>query len=278
MMIQSTQYVEDVFGQKTTSSGICLSYSSNYKYLPYLQKGLYTLNKNSPNCFAFVDLINCTSENNYKNTHIIISNIDAEGKPAVTKSLRTHNVKERVVSYTGAYANLKKVYNIYNILKLDKFEFVLNMDADNLILKDISNFDLLKEDFDILIRFTSEPLFGDELIARKNNFKDFDLSKINIESNDRCFREGCFVARNNDRTKEFFKYIQDNIFTNVAWFADSYWFLRAYQEFKDIIKIKKMPSNFVAYDIETELDGAWVCSGYGLNKHSEKYKELVKLL
>jgi len=272
------QSAEDVFGQKIIKSSICLSYSSNYKYLPYLQKGLYSLNKNSPSCYAYVDLINCSSDNSFNNTYIFTSNIDSKGKPAVTKSLRTHNIKERVVSYTGAYANLKKVYNIYNILKLDKFEYVLNMDADNLILKDISKFNLLNEEFDILIRFTTEPLFGDELIARKNNFKDFDLSKINIESNDRLFREGCFVARNNERTKEFFKYIKDNIFSNVAWYADSYWFLRAYQEFKDKINIKKMPSNFVAYDIETELDGAWVCSGYGLNKHSEKYKELVKMV
>jgi len=255
---------------------LCISYSSNKKYLTYLEKGLFTLNKNSPQCNAHVDLINCNTNKIFNNTTIISTQILTEGKSSVKKCFAPSHLKEHIVPYSGAYANLKKVYNVYSILASDQFEYVLNMDADNLILKDIMEFEMLRDnDFDILIRFRDEPLFGKELISRKNNFKVFDLSMINLESDDRRFREGCFIVRNNDKTKAFFKYIQDNILEKIEWYADSYWFLRAFQKFKNFIRVKKLPSNFVAYDLGTELEGAYVASGYGVNKYSDIYQKLL---
>jgi hypothetical protein len=257
---------------------VCLSYSSNKKYLKYLERGLFTLNKNSPNCHASVDLINCYTSRVYNNVVISNTEINTNGKPPVRKCFKPQHLKEHVVPFSGAYANLKKVYNIYDILNLNKFDLVLNMDADNLIQKDILSFEgLYDNDYDILIRFRDEPLFGDELLSRKENFKTFDLSKINLELEDRRFREGCFIVKNNKITKAFFKFIKDNILEKIEWYADSYWFLRAFQKFKNDIIIKKLPSNFVAYNLETELDGAYIASGYGVNKYSPIYKKLLSL-
>jgi len=257
---------------------ICISYSCNKKYLSYLERGLFSLNKNSPNCYALVDLINCETSKTFLNTTFIQTKIDTEGKKPIKKCFAPSHLKEYVVSYSGAYANLKKVYNIYNILCTEKYDYVINMDADNIVLKNLLNFEQLKnDDFDILIRYRDEPLFGNELNLRKNNFNAFDISMINLENEDRRFREGCFIVKNNDITKAYFKYIQDNILNQIEWYADSYWFLRAFQKFKSNIKIKKLPSNFVAYDLDTELNGAFVASGYGINKHSSIYKTLLNL-
>lgn len=259
---------------------VCISYSCNKKYLSYLKRSLFTLNKNSPDCSAYVDLINCTVEDAhlYPNVKFFNTYINTEGCKPIKKCFTPSHFKESIVPFTGAYANLKKIFNIYNILMSQEFNYVINMDADNLILKDLTKFEpLYDNDFDILIRFRDEPLFGDEILKRKNNFKIFDLSMINLETEDRQFREGCFIVKNNDITKVFFKYIQDNILSKIEWYGDSYWFLRAFQKFKSDIKIKKLVSNFVAYDLNLELEGACVASGYGINKHSETYKKLVTL-
>jgi len=274
MMSLLILFVVDVYMQNMHN--ICISYSSNKKYLSYLEKGLYTLNNNSPMCRAYVDLINCSTNKCFSNASLVYSQITTEGKQPVKKCFAPLHLKEHIVPYSGAYANLKKVYNVYDILASDKFEYVLNMDADNLVLKNLIDFEMFNDDdFDILIRFRDEPLFGNELISRKNNFSVFDLSMINLESEDRRFREGCFIVRNNNITKAFFKYIHDNILEKIEWYADSYWFLRAFQKFKDVIRIKKLPSNFVAYDLGTELEGAYVASGYGVNKYSDIYQKLL---
>jgi len=256
---------------------ICFSYSCDAAYLPYLKKSLDTLNKNAPRCFANIDIINSPGaiiENN--NIEVTHTNQVFFEEHILIKNKTSEILKERFVGMAGAYANLKKVYNVYDLLF--KYDYVINMDADNIVLKNLLNFEQLKnDDFDILIRYRDEPLFGNELNLRKNNFNAFDISMINLENEDRRFREGCFIVKNNDITKAYFKYIQDNILNQIEWYADSYWFLRAFQKFKSNIKIKKLPSNFVAYDLDTELNGAFVASGYGINKHSSIYKTLLNL-
>lgn len=278
-MIASILFVGDVYMQKKPK--VCLSFSSDKKYLPYLEKALYTLNKNSPNCFAFVDLINCTTNKEFNNTTFIHTTIDTANKKPIKKCIDPSHLKELVVPYTGAYANLRKVYNIYYILQNFDFDYVINMDSDNLILKDFLNFEeLYNDDFDMLIRYRDEPLFGKELLRRKESFKLFDLTKLDLENQDRRFREGCFVARNNSTTHEFFKIVYDNILDTVEWYGDSYWILRAFQQLKNKIKIKQLSSVFVAYDLVNELHKTetYVCSGHYKNKHSDIYKKLFNEL
>jgi hypothetical protein len=256
---------------------ICFSYSCDTAYIPYLKKSLETLNKNAPRCFANADLINVDTGNiDSNNTTVVHTNKIFEEEHILIKNKTSEILKERFVSMPGAYANLKKVYNVYDLLF--KYDYVINMDADNLVLKDVySFFETADTDADILLKYSKKGrLEGQDLEKRKFNFRHFDCDMIDIESLDVHFREGCMVIKSTEKSKEFFKIIKDNILSKIVWYGDSYWMAYAYKQIGHTVRFKELPNTFVAYDLYNELNDSFVCSGYGKNKHSSKYAELVE--
>lgn len=256
---------------------ICFSYSCDLAYIPYIKKSLETLNKNAPRCYAYVDIINSIDSSlNYNNTTVAHTQETFKEKHILIKNKTSEILKERFVSMAGAYANLKKVYNVYDLLF--KYDFVINMDADNLILKDVYNFfETTDTDADIFLKYSKkDKMEGDALEKRKFNFRHFNCDIIDLPNLDVHFREGCMVIKSTDKAKEYFKIIKDNILSKIVWYGDSYWMAYAYRQIGNTVKFKELPNTFVAYDLYNELNDSYVCSGYGKNKHSEKYAELVK--
>jgi len=256
---------------------ICFSYSCDAAYLPYLKKSLDTLNKNAPRCFANIDIINSPGaiiENN--NIEVTHTNQVFFEEHILIKNKTSEILKERFVGMAGAYANLKKVYNVYDLLF--KYDYVINMDADNLILKDVYNFfETTDTNADILLKYSKKgKMEGRDLERRKFNFRHFDCNIIDLNNLDVHFREGCMVIRSTDKSKEYFKIIKDNILSKIVWYGDSYWMAYAYRQIGSSVHFKELPNTFVAYDLDNELNDSYVCSGYGKNKHSSKYAELVK--
>jgi hypothetical protein len=262
---------------------VCLSYSVDAGYLDYVKTSISSLNTTSPGVYAHVDLINCNDTNfdNFKNTIIKNTKVGEllEKNHVVIKNKHSEILKERFVKLTGAYANLRKVYNIYHILNDYDFDYVINMDADNIITKNLMNFfSNLNKDSDLLLKYASkEKLVGEKLEKRYFNFKDFDISKLDLDNLDVHFREGCLVVCNTDASKDFFKFVSNNILEKIAWYGDSYWITRSYLNFKDNIKIKELPNNFVNYNISNDNTfEPYVVSGYGSNKHSGAYAKIAK--
>jgi len=259
---------------------ICLSYSVDNNYIPYVQKSIASLNTNSPEVSAFVDLIDVSNFEfkNLKNTFVEYNNSNLDDTKITIKNKTSHIVKERKVSIRGAYANLRKVYNIYNLLKKYNFDYVINMDADNLILKNMMPFfeSIKDKDYDLFIKFAHKGVLeGKELEKRRNNFKNFDNKLIDLETQDLHFREGCMIVRNTSSSQLFFKEVSDNILSTVAWYGDSFWVAYAYKKYKNLLRILELPSNFIAYDIFAEVDPI-VVSGYDENKYSKEYLNLSK--
>lgn len=254
---------------------ICFSYSCDLAYIPYLKKSLDTLNKNAPRCFANVDIINSPeSVIDSNNVSINYTNKLFEENHILIKNKTSEILKERFVSMAGAYANLKKVYNVYDLLF--KYDYVINMDADNLVLKDVYNFfEKIETDADILLKYSKKgKMEGKDLEKRKFNFRHFDCDIIDLDNLDVHFREGCMVIRSTDKSKEYFKIIRDNILTKIVWYADSYWMAYAYKQIGSSVCFKELPNSFVAYDLKNELQDSYVCSGYGSNKYSELYRKV----
>lgn len=259
---------------------ICLSYSVDNNYIPYVQKSIASLNTNSPEVSAFIDLIDVPTFElkNLKNTLYVHSNSNLDDTKITIKNKTSHIIKERKVSIRGAYANLRKVYNIYNLLKNYNFDYVINMDADNLIIKNMVPFfeSIKNKDYDLFIKFAYKGLLkGKELEKRKNNFKNFDNKLIDLETQDLHFREGCMIVKNTTTSQLFFKDVSDNILSTIAWYGDSFWMAYAYKKYKNTLKIFELPSNFIAYDIYTETNPI-VVSGYDENKYSKEYLNLSK--
>ena len=257
---------------------ICFSYSCDTAYIPYLRRSLKALKKNAPRCFANVDLINVNTEDIHgdSNTVIVHTNKVFEEEHILIKNKTSEILKERFVTMSGAYANLKKVYNVYDLLF--KYDYVINMDADNLVLKDVYSFlETADTSADIFLKYSKKgKLEGRDLEKRRFNFRHFDCDIIDIESLDVHFREDYLVVRSTEKCKEFFKIIKDNILSKIAWYGDSYWMAYAYKQLGQTMSFKELPDTFVAYDLYNELNDSFVCSGYGNNKHSSKYTELVK--
>jgi hypothetical protein len=261
---------------------ICLSYSVDSNYIDYARRSISSLNKTSPGVYAYLDLINSESNDFSDLQNIILAHsfTDIKDETITIKNKSSHIAKERLVKLTGAYANLKKVCNIYKLLTEYDFDYVGNMDADNLITKNLNDFfETIKDvDADMFLKFSHKGILaGEELTKRKNNFKSFDLSLINLETQDRHFREGCMIIKNTPISRKFYKIISENILNKIAWYGDSFWIAYAYKSLKEELKISELPNAFVAYDIKTELD-PYVVSGYDGNKHSKEYFDAIKRL
>jgi hypothetical protein len=258
---------------------ICFSYSADENYYSYVKNSVNSLITNAPNVHANIDLVDFNQTHlNFVNSNKIKFNYIFPKVPSnkiTIKNKGCEALTERTVSLTGAYANLRKVYNIYNLLLTNEYDYVVNMDADNLILKNVEEYiTRLPLGFDIHIKYNEGKLQGDDLIRRKGNFKHFN--NMEVESIDKHFREGCMVVSNTDNARKFFKLVAENILSKIVWYGDSYWITYAYSLMKDEIKINRLPEDFVIYDLnETNVNTAYVCSGYGMNKHSSLYKQLI---
>ena len=264
---------------KKRNMKICFSYSVDENYYTYVKNSINSLIKNAPNVYANIDLvdfnqtyINFVDSNKIKFNYIFPK---VPSNKITIKNKGCEALSERIVSLTGAYANLRKVYNIYKLLLTNEYDYVVNMDADNLILKNVEDYiSRLPQGFDIHIKYNEGKLEGDELIRRKDNFKHFNA--VGVELIDKHFREGCMVVSNTESARKFFKLVAENILSKIVWYGDSYWITYAYSLMKDEIKINRLPEDFVIYDLnETNIDTAYVCSGYGMNKHSSLYKQLI---
>lgn len=261
---------------------ICLSYSVDSNYVDYAKRSISTLNKTSPGVYAYIDLINSDSNvfSELPNVITAHSHVDIKDETITIKNKTSHIAKERLVKLTGAYANLKKVCNIYKLLTEFDFDYVGNMDADNLITKNLNDFFVTIKDIDadMFLKFSHKGILtGDELTKRRNNFKPFDISLIDLESQDLHFREGCMIIKNTPVSRKFYKQVSENILSKIAWYGDSFWIAYAYKNLKNELKISELPNAFVAYDIKTELD-PYVVSGYDGNKHSKEYFDAIKRL
>jgi hypothetical protein len=262
---------------------VCLSYSADNNYLDYIKTSVFSLNSTSPGVYAHVDLINSDDRSLEKLNNVILKHTKVEEffdtNHVIIKNKHSEILKERFVKLTGAYANLRKVYNIFYILNEYDFDYVINMDADNIITKNLMNFfSDLNVDSDLLLKYASkERLVGEKLEKRYFNFKDFDITKLNLENLDVHFREGCLVVCNTQTSKDFFKYVSENILKKIAWYGDSYWITRAYLNFKEKIKIIELPNDFVNYNISNDSTfEPYVISGYGENKHSGAYAKIAR--
>jgi hypothetical protein len=257
---------------------ICFSYSVDANYIPYVVNSIKSLNTNSPEISAYVDLINVPEESfsySFNNTIVNFSSVDINDSTITIKNKGSSIIRERTVKLSGAYANVTKVKNISYLLENFDFDYVVNMDADNIILKNVADYiKKLPQNYDIYIKYDEGRLEGAELDRRLNNFKHFNVDAIDIHSLDKHFREGCMVVRNTPASKKFFKYVADNIHSRIAWYADSYWICRSYIENKGI-SIFKLPNDFVIYEINEEtIKNAFIVSGYSENKYSSFYKKL----
>jgi len=259
---------------------ICLSYSVDKNYIPYVTKSIKSLNTNSPTVSAFLDLIDvdkfdCTG---LKNLEVVNTSTSLNDEKITIKNKTSNIAKERFVNIKGAYANLKKVFNIYFLLKNYNYDYVVNMDADNLIVKDMIPFfeSIKNKPHDFYIKFSHKGILtGKELEKRNKNFKPFNLSGLlNIEKQDLHFREGCMIIKNTQTSKDFFYDVANNILSKIAWYGDSFWVAYTYEKFKNKLKVYELPSNFVAYDIKTEVNPI-VVSGYDENKHSKEYLKMA---
>lgn len=257
---------------------ICFSYSIDENYSNFLNNSLKSLLKNAPNLHAYVDLINFkTQDNNFPQNEKITYNylnVDVPSDKITIKNKGCSVLKERTVNLTGAYANLRKVYNIYNLLNSGKYDVVVNMDADNLILRDVEEYiKKLPQGYDIHIKYIVGELSETDIERRKNNFRHFDISQIEFEP---FFHEGCTVIKNTENSRKFFKIVSENLLNKLVWYGDSYWISYAYKKLKDTIKIDCLPFDFVIYDLdENTIKTAYVCSGYGYNKYKSLYKQLA---
>jgi radical SAM protein with 4Fe4S-binding SPASM domain len=268
---------------KKIPAKICLSYSADSNYLKFLTTSISSLNNTSPDIYAHIDIINtedCQLFDRFKNVLIKNTTVNElrDQNYSIVKNINCEILQERSVKLTGAYANLRKVYNIYSLLVDYNFDYVINMDADNIITRDLALFfNNLDTKADLLLKYASrEKLVGEKLERRYFNFKDFDVNKIDLDNLDVHFREGCLVVRNTEMSREFFKYISENILSKIAWYGDSYWITRAYLNFKDKLKIVELPNDFVNYNINDTSVEPYVVSGYGTNKHSSKYATITK--
>jgi hypothetical protein len=261
---------------------VCLSYSVDSTYLDYIETSISSLNLTSPGAYAYVDLINSDDRSLEKYNNVILKHTKVdelfEKNHVVIKNKHSEILKERFVKLTGAYANLRKVYNLYYILNEYNFDYVINMDADNIITKNLMNFfSKLNVDSDLLLKYASrERLLGEKLQRRYFNFKDFDTTRLDLENLDVHFREGCLVVCNTQTAKDFFKYVSENILEKIAWYGDSYWITRAYLNYKDRLKVTELPNDFVNYNIDNTSIEPYVVSGYGTNKHTGRYREIAK--
>lgn len=268
---------------KKVPANICLSYSADSNYLKFLATSIASLNNTSPDIYAHIDIINtenCRLFDKFKNVLIKNTVVDElkNKNYSIVKNISSEIIQERSVKLTGAYANLMKVYNIYSLLVNYNFDYIINMDADNIITKDLTLFfNSIDTTADLLLKYSSkEKLVGEKLKKRYFNFKDFDLNKIDLNNLDVHFREGCLVVRNTETSRKFFKYISENILNKIAWYGDSYWITRAYLNFKNLLKIAELPNNFVNYDINDTSVEPYVVSGYGSNKHSSRYAAITR--
>jgi len=258
---------------------ICFSYSIDENYSDYLTNSLNSLLKNAPNVCANVDLIDFKiQENNFPKNDKIKYNYINPNLPTDKITIKNKGcsvLKERTVNLTGAYANLRKVYNIYNLLNSGEYDVIVNMDADNLILRNVEEYiSRLPLGYDIHIKYTVGELNEADTARRKNNFRHFNLSDIELEP---FFHEGCTVIKNTENSRKFFKVVSENIFNKLVWYGDSYWISYAYKKMKDEIKINCLPFDFVIYDLdEQNAKTAYVCSGYGYNKYKSLYKHLTQ--